>query len=237
MKSAIGDRMKCNYEDRYRSKLTRRTPVIMRLDGKSFHTLTKHCEKPFDDRLQMMMVETAKHLCSEIQGAKCAYIQSDEISILITDYDKLTTDAWFDYNIQKMCSVSASIATAKFNQLTNDWSFLNARLSYFDSRVFNVPVDEVCNYFIWRQKDWERNSIQMLAQHHFSHSQLQNKNANTMHEMLMTEHDVNWTRLEDRWKNGTHISKVDGMWRTHKGCPIFTRDRETIELLLVPDEL
>ena len=113
----IMQRMKDNYESRSHTFLTRRTPVIIRLDGKAFHTYTRNLEKPFDEGLIEDMQLTAKYLCENIQGAKCAYVQSDEISILLTDYDKLDTKAWFDYNVQKMCSISASLATGKFNQL------------------------------------------------------------------------------------------------------------------------
>lgn len=145
-KDSIGNRMKENYEDRYRFKLTRRMPVIIRLDGKAFHTLTRDCMKPFDNSFNCAIVETSIYLLKNIQGAKCAYIQSDEISILLTDFDRLTTNAWFDYNIQKMVSVSASMASVIFSSL---WH----RHGYFDSRVFNIPKEEICNYFIWRQLD------------------------------------------------------------------------------------
>lgn len=117
---SIMQRMKENYEVRSRHYLTRRMPVILRIDGKTFHTYTRGLDKPFDEGLMEDMVETTKHLCREIQGAKCGYTQSDEISILITDYDNLKTDAWFDYNVQKMCSVGASM-TASFFLITKGW--------------------------------------------------------------------------------------------------------------------
>ena len=227
MKS-LGDRMKGNYEDRYRIKLTRRMPVIMRLDGRAFHTLTRHCKKPFDAVFSDIMNLTALNLMREVQGAKCAYVQSDEISILLTDFDDLGTEAWFDYNVQKMCSVAAGLASVGF---TGRWG----EESIFDCRVFNIPKEEVCNYFIWRQKDWERNSLQMLAQAHYSHKQLLNKGKAEMHEML---HDkgVNWADLEPRWKRGWFISKS---WQenerlTSDFAPIFMEDREIIERYLIP---
>jgi len=198
-------------------------PAIIRLDGRSFHTVTRKCEKPFDISLTKSMVETAFFLCQEIQGAKCAYLQSDEISILLTDFDTLTTQAWFDYGVQKMVSVSAGMASAKFSEL---WG----SIAIFDSRVFNLPKEEVANYFIWRQKDWIRNSVQMLAQSHFSHKQLLNKGQVDMHEMLHGI-GVNWADLHDRWKNGTVIYKDgDGL---HEDCSIiFTSRRDLIESYL-----
>ena len=159
-KDSLGDRMKHNYENVSRTYLTRRTPVIMRLDGKAFHTLTRNCVKPFDIDLQDAMKATAIELCLEIQGAKIAYTQSDEISILLTDYDNLKTSPWFDYNIQKMCSIASAMASVKFSSV---WG----STGLFDCRVFNIPKDEVMNYFVWRQKDWLRNSLSMLAQANF----------------------------------------------------------------------
>lgn len=229
-KDSIGNRMKDNYESRYRVKLTRRMPVIIRLDGKAFHTLTRRCEKPFDKTLQATMEVTALKLCSEIQGAKCAYVQSDEISILLTDFDKLTTDAWFDYNLQKIVSVSAGIASAFFTA-----SYMNdGYIAVFDSRAFNVPKEEVCNYFIWRQQDWLRNSIQMLSQVYYSSKQLHKKNTSDMHEMLY-EKGVNWADLEPVWKNGSYIYKNgEGLKVDHS--IIFTKNREIVEQFNEPIE-
>ena len=226
-KISIGDRMKENYENRYRIKLTRRMPVIIRLDGKAFHGLTQACEKPFDEKFSKAMVDTANYLCCEVQGTKCAYIQSDEISLLLTDFDTLTTEGWFDYNLQKMVSISAGIASSFFSL---KW----LRIVVFDSRAFNIPKEEVCNYFIWRQKDWERNSIQMLAQAHFSHKQLDRKNSSDMHEMLHGK-GVNWAKLDDKWKNGWFIHKEES-W-IHQPAPMFTKERQTIECYLLENSL
>lgn len=199
MKDTIGDRMKNNYENRVKHKLIRRTPVIMRLDGKAFHTLTRKCNKPFDSNFIKVMSEVGQKLLNDIQGAKLVYIQSDEISILIIDYDNLETDAWFDYNIQKMVSVSASIASVEFTNLFK----ING---YFDSRVFNIPKEEVSNYFIWRYKDWLRNSLNMFARKFFSQKQLANKNKEDIHEMLFQK-NANWSKLSKQLKNGTLFYK------------------------------
>lgn len=231
MNDSLGDRMKNNYENRYRFYLTRRTPAIIRLDGRAFHTVTRGCTKPFDVRFSLCMLDTALYLCREIQGAKCAYTQSDEISILLTDFDTLTTDAWFDYNIQKIASISSGLASAFFSK-----SYSNETINVFDSRVFNIPREEVCNYFIWRQKDWIRNSIAMLAQAHFSHKELQNKKQSDMHEMLHSK-GINWNSLDDRWKNGQFIFKNnEGKWLISSKI-IFNINRSVIESCLeVHDE-
>lgn len=204
----IGDRMKNNYENRSRFYLTRRTPVIIRLDGRAFHTFTKAFKRPFDDRIESSMAQAMKELCLEVQGAKLAYTQSDEISILLTDWDGLQTEAWFDYNLQKICSVSASIVTTAFNSQMSQYRFKGNIPSglpdaRFDARVFNIPREEVTNYFLWRGKDWYRNSVTMYAQAHFSHKQLEGVNMAGMHEML---HGIgkNWaTDLTPAQKNGT----------------------------------
>jgi tRNA(His) guanylyltransferase len=234
MKDSIGDRMKDNYEDRYRIKLTRRVPVILRLDGRAFHTLTRRCERPFDPVFQNAMKHTAMHLCQEIMGAKCAYVQSDEISILITDFDKLTTEAWFDYNVQKIVSVAAGLAAVKFSGLFVD-PYGSEYDACFDARAFNMPKEEVANYFVWRQKDWIRNSVSMLAQANFSHKQLQGKNQAAIHDMLHGI-GINWADLEPKWKNGVFlIQSEDEGWKTLVEYEV-TKDRQVIESLLLPKE-
>ena len=224
MKS-LGDRMKNNYENRSRHYLTRRTPVIMRLDGKAFHTLTRGCDKPFDKNLFKAMQETAIELCKSIQGAKCAYQQSDEITILITDYDTIDTDAWFDYNIQKMTSISAAMVSVNFTRYYG-------KIGIFDSRVFSIPKEEVCNNFIWRQQDWLRNSLQMVCRSHFSHKEMENKKTEDMHEMLH-KIGVNWaTDFDTYQKNGSFIIKNDKGWNLLDSTPVFTEDRSIIEKLV-----
>lgn len=195
MKDSLGDRMKNNYEKRSQTELYRRMPVIMRLDGKAFHTLTRSCDKPFDKHFSHCMEQTMVEVMSESQGSKIGYTQSDEISILFTDYDTHETQAWFDYNVQKLCSVASSIASVKF---TEEFG----KRAHFDCRVFNIPKEEVTNYFIWRQQDWMRNSVQMLARHHFTQKELQYKTIPLMHEMLHGK-NINWAvDVEDRFKNG-----------------------------------
>jgi tRNA(His) 5'-end guanylyltransferase len=225
-KDSIGNRMKANYEDRSRYKLTRRTPVILRLDGKAFHTVTKRCQKPFDICLRNHMVATARAVLCEAQGAKLAYIQSDEISILLTDFDTLTTDAWFDYNIQKIVSVSAAIASVEFSKQFKDTGI-------FDCRAFNIPKEEVCNYFVWRQQDWVRNSLAMLAQSQFSHKELQHKNSADMHEMLHTK-NINWADLESHWKNGNILYRDSKGWINWVETSeiIFKDNRDIVERYL-----
>ena len=224
MKDPLGDRMKDFYEDRTRYKLARRTNTIIRIDGKAFHTYTKGLQRPFDQGLMEDMNKTAEYLCQNIQGAKFGYVQSDEISILITDYDDIDTHAWFDANLQKMASIAASLATAKFNQLRimrhmeNAMIFLEQehieefKMAHFDARVFQIPYqEEVINYFIWRQQDATRNSISSVAQSLYSAKELNGKKTSDMQEMIFQK-GINWNDFTPREKRGSIIRRVEHVY-------------------------
>lgn len=113
--SSLAKRMK-QYESVSKSTLVRRMPVIIRLDGRSFHTFTKGFKRPFDDVLIETMQETMKHLCENIQGCVLGYTQSDEITLVLVDYKNLDSQSWFDNEVQKICSIAASMATMAFNK-------------------------------------------------------------------------------------------------------------------------
>ena len=210
MKDSLGDRIKTQYEDRTRFLLPRRTYTMIRVDGKAFHSFTKNFPRPFDKNLMNVMDNTAIAMCEEIQGAVCAYVQSDEISILLTDFAKPTTSAWFDGNVQKMASVAASTATAHFNRLLayNSPHGTPLSVAMFDARVFTIPDSiEVENYFIWRQNDASRNSVQMAARAVFSHKECTDKTCPQLQDMLM-EKGVNWNNYTSGEKRGRMIVKV-----------------------------
>ena len=230
MNDSLGDRMK-GYENAYRIVLPRRMPVIMRLDGKAFHTLTRDAERPFDEVLGNAMLGVAVRLCEEVHGAQIAFCQSDEISILIHNYKTLETEPWFGNGLQKMVSIAASTAASRF-----DW---RSRKAAFDCRAWVLPEAEVCNYFIWRQQDATRNSIQMLARSLYSHNECEHKNSSELQE-LCWQKGHNWNNLPARWKRGTCIVRegfeVDGVqrhrWVPDFSTPVFTKSREYIERLL-----
>jgi tRNA(His) 5'-end guanylyltransferase len=245
---SLGDRMKENYENRAKTYLVRRMPVIIRLDGKAFHTFTRGFKKPYDEIFHNAMNQTMKYLCENIQGCKLGYTQSDEITLLLTDYDTLTTDAWFDNNVQKICSVSASMATLKFNQYLREateeyfvdrlWetdylermSLAITKGAMFDSRCFNIPVEEVTNCFIWRQQDATRNAIQMLGQCNFTHRELQGKSCSDIQDMLMLQKGINFNDMPTEFKRGVCCRKVDGgKWAIDEEIPIFTQDRDYVD--------
>lgn len=224
-KDSLGDRMK-QYEGISKTSLMRRQPVIIRIDGKAFHTFTRGFQRPFDNILIECMQETMKYLCENIQGCKMGYCQSDEISLLITDYENINTAAWFDYQVQKMCSIAASMATLAFNRAFDsrvdaidddifngeddyDLNYLSAlhkaqeKGAMFDARCFSIPKEEVCNYFQWRQMDCTRNSIQMVGQANFSHKELQNKKNEDIQEMLFSQKGINWNNFSTVEKRGS----------------------------------
>lgn len=232
-RDSLGDRMKENYENRAKTYLVRRMPVIIRLDGKAFHTFTKGLKKPYDEIFHNTMNATMKYLCENIQGCKLGYTQSDEITLLLTDYDTIDTDAWFDNNVQKICSVSASMATMAFNQyfalnykayeeyVHNELKINAKEVFYcdsirhklhsamFDSRCFNIPKEEVTNCFIWRQQDATRNAIQMLGQCNFSHKELHGKSCSDIQDMLMTQKGINFNDMPTEFKRGVCCIKEE----------------------------
>ena len=224
----LGKRMKEFYEIVPKTKLVRRMPVAIRIDGRSFHTFTRGFEKPFDEVLIKSMQKTMKYLCKNIQGCVLGYTQSDEISLILVDYKKLNSSAFFDYEVQKICSITASMATMAFNKYFREYvddfnedyysswnhnknedklyDIYNDAVekgAIFDSRCFNIPKEEVTNYVYWRQLDAIRNSIQMVGQANFSHRELQNKSCNDIQNMLMTQKGIDWNSLETYKQRGS----------------------------------
>lgn len=233
-RSDLAKRMK-GYEKRNRYYLQRRMPVILRLDMRAGHSFTKGFKRPFDEVFIKSMQNTAKYLCENIQNCKLSYQQSDEITLLLVDYDKLNTDCFFDYRVDKLCSIAASMATMVFNKFfekyvneyrfskwdgiskyeDGTWGYIQTLLNavdkgaMFDARCFNIPKEEVTNNFYWRQLDASRNSIQMVGQANFSHKELQNKSCNDIQDMLMTQKDINWNDLPIYQKRGSCCVKKE----------------------------
>lgn len=230
----LGKRMKEFYEQVPKTRLVRRMPVAIRIDGKAFHTFTRGFDKPFDEVLIKSMQETTKYLCENIQGCVLGYTQSDEITLILVDYKNLESSAWFDYEVQKMCSISASMATMAFNRffadncrewingvpyedlanagpyvdrLYNAYTKAFEKGAMFDARVFNIPKEEVTNLIYWRQLDATRNSIQMVGQANFSHKELHGKSCNEIQDMLHEQKGINWNDFPIHQKRGTCVIK------------------------------
>lgn len=245
-KDALGTRMKEYYEDRSRFMLPRRSYLVIRIDGKAFHTYTKGLERPFDDGLIEDMDLTAAYLCKNIMGAKLAYVQSDEISIVVTDFETNSTEAWFDNNLQKIVSISASMATVKFNELRLKRNLNNLfdekgfkhKSAMFDARVFQVPLRiEVENYLIWRQQDATRNSIAAVAQSLYSTEELKRVNSDKQQELIFQK-GINWNDYSSRKKRGGLILKqtyekngaIRSAWKP-VDTPIFSKERSILSVI------
>ena len=251
----LGKRMKEFYEKPAQTKLIRRMPVAIRIDGKTFHTFTKGFQKPFDNILMKTMQETTKYLCENIQGCVFGFTQSDEITLILTDYDTFTTSAFFDYEVQKLCSIIASMATMKFNQLfpynvsllkdiKGDYKNVHYFEEYydtmlaaaskgamFDCRCFNIPKEEVTNLIYWRQLDAMRNSVQMVGQANFSQKELQNKSCEKIKEMLAAK-GILWEAYSPDCKRGAACRKDENGWYVDRDMPILKEDRAYVDDLI-----
>ena len=206
-----------------------RCPVAIRLDGRVFHTFTKGFQKPFDEILMKSMQETMQYLCENIQDCVFGYTQSDEITLILVDYKNLTSTAWFDYDVQKVCSIAASMATMAFNNIFSKYvKKFDLELAYndngvdteenrklleiytkainkgamFDARCFNIPKEEVANLIYWRQLDAMRNSVQAVGQANFSYKELQGKSCADIKEMLK-EKGIDWDSLPLEYQRGS----------------------------------
>jgi tRNA(His) 5'-end guanylyltransferase len=251
LQDELGKRMKEFYEAVPQTRLMRRVPAAIRIDGKAFHTFTRGFQKPFDEVLMQSMQETMKYLCENIQGCVLGYTQSDEITLILVDYKKLTSSAWFDYEVQKVCSVAASMATMAFNRSFSetvhslgedsckDLYVTLAGTAMFDARCFNIPKEEVTNLIYWRQLDAARNSVQMVGQANFSHRELQSKSCSQIQDMLMLQKGVNWNDFPTDQKRGScciketyqdEMTDRDGIvcersrWIIDREIPIFKGD-------------
>lgn len=260
VKDELGKRMKENYENVSQTHLVKKMPVVIRCDGKSFHTYARNLNKPFDDILTQSMQKTMEYLCKNIQGCVFGYTQSDEITLVLVDYANLNSSAWFDYKVQKLCSISASMATFKFNQvffelackyvdlnnydldghwLGSDkyWKTLQKNIhngAMFDSRCFNIPKEEVCNLIYWRQLDARRNSVSMIGRCHFTQKELQHKSYGDIIEMLNNKGIDVYKEYETYRFYGTACYKnEDNKWFIDMNLPMLIgNDRHIVEDLI-----
>ncbi len=263
VKDSLGTRMKEFYEAVPKTRLVRRTPVAIRIDGKAFHTFAKDFAKPFDKVLMKSMQATMKYLCENIQGCVLGYTQSDEITLILVDYKNLNSSAWFDYEVQKLCSISASMATMKFNKEFNKtaedfiiFNLLNKdekdhidalnkarnKGAMFDARCFNIPKEEVTNLILWRELDAIRNSVEMVGHTYFTPSELHGKTCEDIKNMLMTEKNFDWENLPLDCQRGAccvrnKVSISGHAWMIDRYIPIFKgSDREYIDKLIFVGE-
>lgn len=244
----LDERMK-KYEYVTRYYLMCRTPVIVRIDGKAFHTFTKGMKKPFDSVFMKSMQNTMKYLCENVQGCVLGYCQSDEISLLLIDYENLESCAWFDNNLSKIISITSSMASLYFhkvfyknvfkycveNNINKEYNDLlidkSNTLQFFDARAFNLQKEEVNNYFVWRQQDAIKNAIQMIGRAYFTHKELKNKNGKDIVDMLDSI-KIDYHSYTTSEKRGTCCIKTDKGWELDTEIPIFKDNKDYIEKLI-----
>ena len=230
------------YETVWKMRLVPRLPMVIRADGKAFHTLTRDMGRPFDAGFVEHMLHVATTLCHEIDGVQVAYVQSDEISVLVRDDQTLTTQPWFDKELDKIVSVSAGIASSEM-------SLRLGRRAVFDARAFVLPPGEVANYYVWRQQDATRNSVSMAAHAELakklgadaSQALLHGKTWGEQQELLFAHCGVNWSEYPAHLKRGACIVPTteqrpgrDGpverrVWTADRDIPVFTQRRNYIE--------
>jgi len=206
--NSLSFRMK-RYEKVSSPELYRKMPVIVRVDGRAFHTFTRKFKRPYDINFIEAMLSAARAVAEDMQGFKIGYVQSDEASFLLTDYDNIESQPWFNNDLSKIVSIASSLMSVYFNS----YIYKNITMeqineqAVFDARAFNLPKEEVANYFLFRSKDWERNSLQMYARSIFSHKELNGKKRKDIHEMLHIK-GRNWTKdVPLQEKNGTFFYK------------------------------
>lgn len=200
------------YESLQDAKLVPFCPAIIRVDGRAFHTYTRGMKRPFDENLVQIMINTTKELVKEF-NALVGYTQSDEISLLI--YQKeIKSQLPFDGRVNKILSISASVATGWFNKFALESGV--SKLANFDSRAFSLPnKTEVANYFVWRERDAIRNSIQATAYAKFPQKELFKKNISQLQDMLHTV-GTNWNDLPENLKHGTYVVRETFFCETAK---------------------
>ena len=213
VKDELGKRMKRDYEDALRISLPRRTHVVVRIDGRGFHKFSESLERPYCRPLADALDQAALYVAQEMIGCRFAYGQSDEYSFLLSD------SLWFDGNIQKIVSVSASLFTGAFNR-----AFASKKIAAFDSRVFVIAqTTEVENYFLWRQLDASANSLNRLASAHYQHTELVGKSTSEKHELLHAK-GVNWAKQAADFKRGRVVKQTAAGWTIDREIPIFNRE-------------
>ncbi|HWE00055.1 MAG TPA: tRNA(His) guanylyltransferase Thg1 family protein [Bryobacteraceae bacterium] len=237
MKDELGRRMKRDYEDALRLRLPRRTYVVIRIDGRGFHKFTSALERPYSRELAGALDTAAMQLAMEMIGCRFGYGQSDEYSFLLTDFERDDAPLWFDGNVQKMVSVSASVFTGAFNAAFQKAFQENqgscGRIAAFDARVMVIPRRaEVANYFLWRQLDASANSLNMLASAHFAHEELVGRTTAEKHEMLHAK-QVNWAKEPPDFKRGRVVRpRSGGGWEVDLEIPIFNRHPDYLDKLI-----
>ena len=228
------------YEQRTDTKLSVDMPIILRIGGKSFKTLTKNCDKPFDDVVARAMYKTMLELCKNIPYCVLGYTYSDEITLLIVNKGLDGATPWYENRAQKLCSVTASMATAQFCKFFVEYTKLyNRELSIdlglvaFDCRCFNILENDVIEYFIWRQKACVRHAVMGIAHTMYSNKELYKKSDGTVRKMIKEKTGKAFAGVEPGYCYGFCAVRrlvrlpslnVRNMWTIDKDVPKFWRE-------------
>ena len=204
-KDDFGDKVKMIEQIEAGRRFLPLLPVIVRLDGKCFHSYTKNMKRPFDQKLVDIMIDVTKFLVEET-NACIGYTQSDEISLVCYSANR-DSAIFYDGKIAKIVSVICSMCTGKFNELAMKTG-LSTKLAFFDCRAWQVPtLEEAVDAIRFREQDASKNSISMAARAYFSHKSLMNKSGSEMQEMLFSEKGINWNDFPSFFKRGTFIQR------------------------------
>jgi tRNA(His) 5'-end guanylyltransferase len=203
----LGDRCKQFERVEADRRAMRGLPLLARLDGRAFHTFTRGLQRPYDPGMSMAMIETTRTLVQEMV-ALVGYTQSDEITLAWYEPSQSASDYAFDGRFQKLASVLAGMASARFCQLLAE--HLPAKVSetpHFDCRIWQVPtLGDAADVFIWREDDATKNSITMAASAHYSDRELDGKSSSAKQEMLWQK-GVNWNDFPAFFKRGTYLQR------------------------------
>lgn len=210
---------KCNYyRDLTDYKLMPNCYILVMIDGKNFSKLIKNkFEKPFDDWFISTMDKTAVHLCKEVQNCVGAFVQSDEISLIIKD--NTSTCAPYDGRLCKLQSIIPSMATAFFNKEIIKRNILsgmnvdditNMPDYCFDCKAWTVPsVNDAMAWILYRQIDCIRNSKQQFAQTYVPHKELCGKDTDKQIALCLEKTGNDWNAIENNKKYGRLFYKSD----------------------------
>lgn len=252
----LGDRQK-EYEKNSDYVLTRRLPIIIRVDGRSFSRLTRKLTKPYSVDIGNIMSETMMYCIMEMQGAVFGYQQHDEINFILRNDQSFDSDPWYQNRIQKITSVASSLATLSFNR---GLSRLDPPLdiigdAIFDARVFALPtISEVVNYLVWRQQDCIRDAVSAAAQEELSlkfgkrtaMKLLQKRTVAEKKELLLSQANIDFDEIySSSFKYGVAAYKVptiipskEGMtarnkWTLNDTVPLFVEEKDFIYNILL----
>jgi tRNA(His) 5'-end guanylyltransferase len=221
------------YKTAYDHVLTGRIPVLAHVDGIGFSQYTRKCAKPFDKALGDLMIDTAIDILGRVQGAVLAYTQSDEITVLLHGYKTHKTSPYRGNRVQKLVSDMSGPTSAFFTQhshrIWDEGRLEGVRAAAFATAIFLVPENDVNNFFLWRQKDAIRNSVQMLTRFLYSHKQVDRKNVTDMKAMCNDKGHA-WEDLDPRWQRGACVFKSEtGALCVDKNVPFFNKDVGYVE--------